>query len=142
MGSRALLPALQSVDHLLNLLWVLLAAAALIHRAQGRMAAVPPRALVALLCILVLLLPVISITDDLAEQAQVYDVGASPASFGSAKHIKASPAPHASLAAAVAFALQPWRESVLDRLHAPKTAMAALALAASSTGIHSPPISL
>jgi hypothetical protein len=78
----------QVVDAMLNTGWLLLALAA--FGAAWRHGQMRDRwsAFLALLCAAVLLFPVISITDDLAEQIQIYDTSSAPLSVKTGKELK------------------------------------------------------
>jgi hypothetical protein len=81
--------SLEFADAVLNTGWLLLGLAA--FRATwhyGHQGDHRRRALLALLCAAVLLFPVISITDDLAEQSQVYDTSSAPLSVKTGKELK------------------------------------------------------
>jgi hypothetical protein len=130
--------SLQFVGGLLDTGWLILAFAA--WRATWHFGHSCPRrrALLALLCAAVLLFPVISITDDLIEQSQVYDTAAAPLSFKSGKELKQ-------------IANLPGTPPIADGAGVPISELSFLqyipivpptepiSLAGSTTGIHSPP---
>ncbi len=127
-----------SIDVGLNLFWAVLSLVVLLcwdaeWTQQSR------RALVAILCVLVLLFPAISVADDITELSLTYDTAPSLLSVKSGKEIKhiAVPAPPAVEAAhgPVAQSL----EALGDVLGSATATGSLSLLLASASGIHSPP---
>ncbi len=127
-----------SIDAGLNLIWVVLSLGVLLcwnaeWNRESR------RALVAVLCVLVLLFPAISVADDVAELALLCDGAPSPLTVKNGKEIKqiVVPAPQAAEAAPPPLARSyEWIGDGPVSLHA--TCHTSLLLT-SSSGIHSPP---
>lgn len=127
-----------SIDAGLNLMWVVLSLGVLLcwnaeWNRESR------RALVAILCVLVLLFPAISAADDVAELALMCDGTPSPLSFKNGKEIKhiVVPAPQAAQAAPGPFAR--FCELIGNGPVTPHATRHTSLLLTSSSGIHSPP---
>lgn len=132
--------ALLSIDATLNLTWALVSLMVLLcWRAEWTHT--PKHALLAIACILVLLFPVISTADDVAAQAAMYDLAASPLSLTSGKEIKQVIVP-AVLAALHGAGLHLWPQDAAGASLEPAFGGASLSLLLSSfSEIHSPPLS-
>ena len=126
-----------SIDAVLNLGWALLSLATLLLSWRSRRTREHKRALVAILFLVVLLFPVISTADELAEQAMVYDP--SPITLKSAHGFKqvmapALPATHAGHGLA-----HPLQDAVGEALESESARSGIFSLLSSASGIHSPP---
>jgi len=138
MGMAHLFALLQSVDAFLNLAWLLAAGAALCWWGMPRHAPRQTRAVLALAFVLILLFPIISSADDIAEQALACDVTPSSLTVKNSKEIRfvtpdVLPAilgtlPGPSLPAFAGY-----------RVNATPVEPCAFLLS-SATGIHSPPL--
>ncbi len=130
--------SLQVVDGLLNAGWLLLAFAA--WRASWRYGRRQHcwAGLLALVCAAVLLFPTVSISDDLAEQSQVYDATASPISAKGGKELKQFVTVPGVPAVAHLWDIPVSELSFLQYLPV-LPANEPISLAGSATGIHSPP---
>lgn len=117
---------LQSGDAWLNLAWLLLAVAALSWWARSLRAPRPARALLALALILVVVFPVISAADDIAELALVCD--GSPSALSAVLPAVLGTFPGPSLPQFTGFGVS-----------TPPVEPRPLLLS-SATGIHSPPL--
>lgn len=127
-----------SIDAGLNLIWAVLSLGVLVcwdaeWKPESR------RALVALVCVLVLLFPAISLADDVAELSLLYDTAGSSFSGNSGKEIKQIAAPDLQLLAAAQAALGRLYEAFGEAPSSPTATHSTYFLLASSTGIHSPP---
>lgn len=128
----------QSIDAMLNLSWVLLSVAVLLFSWRRQRVWQHKNALLAILFILVLLFPVISTADDMAEQALMSELAPSPLSAKSAKEIKQSITSAVLTAQAILSSLQPpleWRSEQVQS----KPVSGFAPLLGSASGIHSPP---
>ncbi len=128
-----------SIDAGLNLIWAVLSLGVLLcwnaeWNSGGR------RALVAILCVLVLLFPAISAADDVSEQALTYDAASSSLSGSNGKEIKqlVAPVPAAALPAR-GLILRLYEASGDGLQSSPASSHLSSLLLASSSGIHSPP---
>lgn len=130
--------SVQFVDGVLNAGWLLLAFAAWHATRHYRYRKNRSRAVLAFLCAAVLLFPIISISDDLVQQVQVYDTAASPQIGNSGKELKQISVLPRTVAVADSSAV-----SVSDLPFVQYIAFLPstdpISLGGSTTGIHSPP---
>lgn len=127
-----------SIDAGLNLIWAVLSLGVLVcwnaeWKPESR------RAVVALVCVLILLFPAISIADDVTELSQLYDAAFSSLSINSGndvRHIAVLAPQPAALAQA---ALSRWYEAFAEAFGSDIAPGPIAQLLACSSGIHSPP---
>lgn len=127
-----------SIEAALNLTWAVFSLAVLLcWRAEWTRET--RRALVAILCILVLLFPAISVADDSAELTVAYDPAASSLSFKSGKEIKQAVVPALLGLQSGSGLVPPWQLAARESLATDSTAASTSLLLTTSSGIHSPP---
>lgn len=129
---------LQSADASLDTIWLLVAAATLLSWRACGSSRRRTCAIVALAFILVLLFPIVSTADDVAEQARVYDLVPSHLTVKNSKEVN-SVTPGVLPAIAGSVPALPVLEFTGDRLDARSSAARAVPLS-SATGNHSPPL--
>jgi hypothetical protein len=127
-----------SIDAGLNLTWAMLSLGVLLcWRAEWIQGS--RRTLVAILCVVVLLFPVISAADDLTEVAQMYDLSVSPLSVRSGNEIKQVVAPAPQASQPVHGAVAGLFYAIVDAVQSQSVLGDFCLLLTSSSGIHSPP---
>ena len=126
-----------SIEATLNLMWGLVSLAVLLCW-QAEWTRESKRALVAILCILVLLFPVISAADDLVRQAAMYDPSSSPLTVNGDSDGKASIAP-AMLSQEPGHGLGRPLLVVIGEEVRCESLSGRTGLLVSASGIHSPP---
>lgn len=128
---------LSAIDAMLNLTWVVVALAVLLG-CRAAWAREHRRALVAVLCMLVLLFPVISTADDLGLQAVTYDPSASPLAPDDGAKNKHFVAP-ALLTPQLAYVLARLLPAGSGEEPCVESIPGCTARLSSASGIHSPP---
>ncbi len=129
----------QSADVVLNLAWLSLCLTTLLAWGLGRRAREHRQTVVAILCMLVVLFPVISTADDVAEQAMIYDLSPSSLTVKNAKEIKQFGAPVLLVARSGHGLLLHLPEAVGESVQPASAVAGILPLRSFSSGIHSPP---
>ncbi len=132
-------PLFQSADVVLNLAWLSLCLTTVLAWCVFSRAREHQQAVVAILCMLVLLFPVISAADDVAEQAVIYDLSPSSLTVNNSKQIKQLVGPVLPAARAGHGLAHPLREAVGESVQADSAVPGILLLPSFSSGIHSPP---
>jgi hypothetical protein len=126
------------IDAGLNLIWAVVSLGVLLcWRADWNQES--RRALVAILCVLVLLFPTISVADDVAEIALMYDGAPSSPTLKSGKEIKQVIVPAAQTWQTAPGPLAGLVDAIGDGLPSDSTRGDISLLLTSSSGIHSPP---
>lgn len=129
----------QSVEGMLNLSWGLVSLGTLLLSWRCRGTREHKRALAAILFLLVLLFPVVSTADDLAQQAMMYDPSPSPLTLLSANEFKQILAPALPACQAGLGLTHPLPEAVGESLEPESISRGPFLLLSSASGIHSPP---
>lgn len=127
-----------AIDAALNLTWAVLSLTVLLCW-QAEWTREPRRAMVAILCILVLLFPAISLADDSAELTAAYDPAASSLSFKSGKELKQVIVPALLCLQSGNGLVPPWQLAAREGVASESTGESTSLLLTSSSGIHSPP---
>lgn len=126
------------IDAGLNLTWAVLSLGVLLcWRVEWTQES--KRAMVAILCVLVLLFPAISVADDVAEQATAYDLSLSPLTLKSGGECKQLIAPALLAYQAAHHLTHTLQEAVGDSLASQPACHGTSLLLGSSPGIHAPP---
>lgn len=130
--------AFQSADVVLNLTWIVVTLAVLLCW-RSEWTQEHWRAVVAVLCALVLLFPAISTADDIAEVAMTYDASPSSLPLKSAIEYKQVIAPALLTCRLGHGPAQPLQPAFGDSLDSESTGGCGFLALSSSSGIHSPP---